>query len=148
MRLANLWREGVERPAALDPARGWVLLDAVADEVLRDVVVDEASGERVPLLPRDVSGLIATGLGPTVRAALLDAVATVPDADVILREHATLGAPFRRARMLWGIGLNYLAHARDLGAEHPDEPASFIKGDHTIVGPGEPIVLPSESAPA
>ena len=114
MRLANLWREGVERPAALDPARGWVLLDAVADEVLRDVVVDEASGERVPLLPRDVSGLIATGLGPTVRAALLDAVATVPDADVILREHATLGAPFRRARMLWGIGLNYLAHAREL----------------------------------
>jgi 2-keto-4-pentenoate hydratase/2-oxohepta-3-ene-1,7-dioic acid hydratase in catechol pathway len=47
--------------------------------------------------------------------------------------------------MLWGIGLNYLDHANDLGAPHPTEPASFIKGDHTIIGPGEEILLPPDS---
>jgi len=145
MRLANLLLDGVEHPAVLDPARGWVPLAALADAALRDVMVDEATGVRAPVLPRDVPGLIATGLGPAVRAALLEAAASAPDASVVDREQAMLGAPFRRARMLWGIGLNYLAHARDLDAPHPDEPASFIKGDHTIVGPGEPIVLPAES---
>ena len=31
-----------------------------------------------------------------------------------------------------GIGLNYTGHADDLAVAYPDEPASFIKGDHTI----------------
>lgn len=144
MRLANVLLDGIEHPAVLDPGRGWVPLASLADEALRDVTVDPATGARA-LLPRDVAGLIATGLGPDVRTALLDAAAAAPDAAVMPHDGAVLGAPFRRARMLWGIGLNYLAHARDLGAAYPDEPASFVKGDHTIIGPGEPIVLPAES---
>ena len=48
--------------------------------------------------------------------------------------------------MLWGIGLNYRAHADDLNATIPDEPASFIKADHTVIGPGESIVLPVQSS--
>jgi 2-keto-4-pentenoate hydratase/2-oxohepta-3-ene-1,7-dioic acid hydratase in catechol pathway len=53
-------------------------------------------------------------------------------------------APYRRPRKLLGIGLNYRAHASDLGANAPrDSPASFLKGDHTIIGPGESIVVPS-----
>jgi 2-keto-4-pentenoate hydratase/2-oxohepta-3-ene-1,7-dioic acid hydratase in catechol pathway len=145
MRLANLLLDGVEHPAVLDPMRGWVSLAALTGEALRDVTVDESTGECAPTLPRHVPGLIATGLGPAVRAALLAAAAAAPHAAVVAHEEAVLGAPFRRARMLWGIGLNYRAHAEDLGAPHPDEPASFIKGDHTIVGPGEPILLPAES---
>ena len=39
--------------------------------------------------------------------------------------------------MLWGIGLNYLEHASDLTKSVPDEPASFIKPDHTVIGPDE-----------
>lgn len=145
MRLANVLLDGIEHPAVLDPGRGWVPLASLAAEALRDVTVDAVAGGRAPR-PRDVAGLIATGLGPDVRMALLDAAAAAPDAAVIERDGALLGAPFRRARMLWGIGLNYVAHAQDLGAPHPDEPASFIKGDHTIIGPGEPIVLPASSA--
>ena len=130
MRLANVLIDGVEHPAVLDPERGWVPL---------------ASLTLPPDLPRDLPGLIATGLGTGVREVLLAAAAEAPAAALVDRERAVLGAPFRRPRLLWGIGLNYLAHARDLDAPHPDEPASFIKGDHTIVGPGEPIVLPAES---
>jgi 2-keto-4-pentenoate hydratase/2-oxohepta-3-ene-1,7-dioic acid hydratase in catechol pathway len=28
----------------------------------------------------------------------------------------------------------------------PEEPASFMKGDHTVIGPGEPIPIPPRSA--
>jgi 2-keto-4-pentenoate hydratase/2-oxohepta-3-ene-1,7-dioic acid hydratase in catechol pathway len=54
-------------------------------------------------------------------------------------------APYRRPRKIWGIGLNYVEHAHDLAETVPDEPASFIKGDHTIIGPGDPIPIPSQS---
>jgi 2-keto-4-pentenoate hydratase/2-oxohepta-3-ene-1,7-dioic acid hydratase in catechol pathway len=54
-----------------------------------------------------------------------------------------LDAPYRRPRKILGIGLNYRSHASDLGADAPRQsPASFLKGDHTIIGPGEPIVIP------
>jgi 2-keto-4-pentenoate hydratase/2-oxohepta-3-ene-1,7-dioic acid hydratase in catechol pathway len=54
-------------------------------------------------------------------------------------------APYRRPRKIWGIGLNYRDHASDLPESVPGEPASFMKGDHTIIGPGDAIVLPSRS---
>jgi 2-keto-4-pentenoate hydratase/2-oxohepta-3-ene-1,7-dioic acid hydratase in catechol pathway len=54
-------------------------------------------------------------------------------------------APYRHPRKLWGIGLNYLEHAGDLAENVPTEPASFMKGDHTIIGPGDPIPVPSQS---
>lgn len=55
------------------------------------------------------------------------------------------GAPFLRNRKIWGIGLNYAAHAADLAELRPEQPASFIKGDHTIIGHGDEIVLPQDS---
>jgi 2-keto-4-pentenoate hydratase/2-oxohepta-3-ene-1,7-dioic acid hydratase in catechol pathway len=55
-------------------------------------------------------------------------------------------APYLHPGLIWGIGLNYLAHAADLAAVAPgDEPASFIKGDHTIIGEGEEIIIPLQS---
>lgn len=55
-------------------------------------------------------------------------------------------APYLHPGLIWGIGLNYLAHAADLAAVAPgDEPASFIKGDHTIIGEGEQIIIPTQS---
>ena len=58
---------------------------------------------------------------------------------------AQYGPLYRHPRKIWGIGLNYKDHAADLSAVFPTEPASFMKGDHTIVGPGETIELPPES---
>jgi 2-keto-4-pentenoate hydratase/2-oxohepta-3-ene-1,7-dioic acid hydratase in catechol pathway len=52
---------------------------------------------------------------------------------------------YRHPRKIWGIGLNYRDHAADLNAVYPDEPASFVKGDQTIIGPGDTIELPPES---
>jgi 2-keto-4-pentenoate hydratase/2-oxohepta-3-ene-1,7-dioic acid hydratase in catechol pathway len=53
---------------------------------------------------------------------------------------------YRRPRKIWGIGLNYVEHAEDLEEASPtDEPASFMRPDTTIIGPGEEIVLPDQS---
>jgi 2-keto-4-pentenoate hydratase/2-oxohepta-3-ene-1,7-dioic acid hydratase in catechol pathway len=53
---------------------------------------------------------------------------------------------YRRPRKIWGIGLNYVEHAGDLSETAPsDEPASFMRPDTTIIGPGEEIRLPEPS---
>jgi len=43
------------------------------------------------------------------------------------------------------VGRNYAAHAAELGNEIPKEPMIFLKPPSSIVGPGEPIVLPKYS---
>ena len=50
---------------------------------------------------------------------------------------------YRRPRKIWGIGLNYVEHAGDLDESAPsEEPASFMRPDTTIIGPGDGIRLP------
>ena len=53
---------------------------------------------------------------------------------------------YRRPRKIWGIGLNYVEHAGDLSETAPsEEPASFMRPDTTIIGPGDEVVLPAQS---
>ncbi|MEJ2501719.1 MAG: fumarylacetoacetate hydrolase family protein [Gemmatimonadota bacterium] len=44
------------------------------------------------------------------------------------------------------VGRNYAAHARELGNEVPARPLIFLKPPSSIIGPGDPIVRPPESA--
>jgi 2-keto-4-pentenoate hydratase/2-oxohepta-3-ene-1,7-dioic acid hydratase in catechol pathway len=44
-----------------------------------------------------------------------------------------------------GIGRNYAEHARELGNEMPPVPIIFFKPATALIGPGEPILLPSVS---
>ena len=53
---------------------------------------------------------------------------------------------YRRPRKIWGIGLNYVEHAEDLHESAPrTEPASFMKPDTAIIGPGDLIEIPRQS---
>lgn len=53
---------------------------------------------------------------------------------------------YRHPRKIWGIGLNYVEHAADLHEKAPStEPASFMKPDTTIIGPGDTIEIPVQS---
>src|SRR5579871_1283231 len=45
-----------------------------------------------------------------------------------------------------GTGLNYAAHIAEQGIKPPAEPLLFGKFPTTVIGPGDPIVLPPESA--
>jgi 2-keto-4-pentenoate hydratase/2-oxohepta-3-ene-1,7-dioic acid hydratase in catechol pathway len=54
--------------------------------------------------------------------------------------------PYRNPSKIWGIGLNYREHASDLSEKVPDSiPGSFMKPSTTIVGHGDPIVIPAQS---
>jgi 2-keto-4-pentenoate hydratase/2-oxohepta-3-ene-1,7-dioic acid hydratase in catechol pathway len=43
------------------------------------------------------------------------------------------------------VGRNYLEHARELGNELPKEPLIFLKPPSSVIGNGDPIVLPELS---
>jgi 2-keto-4-pentenoate hydratase/2-oxohepta-3-ene-1,7-dioic acid hydratase in catechol pathway len=50
---------------------------------------------------------------------------------------------YRYPHRIWGIGLNYSAHARDLSEKVPEQyPGSFIKSSTTVIGPGDTIEIP------
>ena len=40
------------------------------------------------------------------------------------------------------VGMNYAEHKADMGHEGPDNPLVFLKPNTSVVGPGEPIVIP------
>jgi 2-keto-4-pentenoate hydratase/2-oxohepta-3-ene-1,7-dioic acid hydratase in catechol pathway len=52
--------------------------------------------------------------------------------------------PLRPSKII-GIGRNYVAHARELGNEVPEVPILFFKPPTSLIGPGEPILLPRVS---
>src|SRR3954447_20808403 len=56
----------------------------------------------------------------------------------------TLVRQDRRVKIIC-IGRNYAEHAAELGDEPPTEPLVFGKFENTLIGPGEPIVIPSEA---
>lgn len=116
---------------------------AVRDEQLACVALPDGRLARIDrVLPGGPSDLLSL-----MAAEQLDALAAALDNEVAdddcVDPNAPVLAPWTRPRKILGIGLNYGAHAGDLGEQAPrTSPASFIKGDHTIVGPGEPIVVP------
>ena len=115
----------------------------LADELATCVALPDGRLARVDRLipggPIDLLALITDGrldeLASAVAGGVDDAHTVDPESPVV--------APWRNPRKILGIGLNYGAHAGDLGEQAPrTSPASFLKGDHTIIGPGEPIVVP------
>ena len=124
MRFATIRNNGKEE-AAVVTGRGVVPVNAV-------------NAHHGTSWPTELLALIERGLSPR----LVEQAAALP---VLDPETTTFGPPFRHPKKIWGIGLNYRAHADDLGAPYPTEPASFIKGEQTIIGPGDKIMLPPQS---
>jgi 2-keto-4-pentenoate hydratase/2-oxohepta-3-ene-1,7-dioic acid hydratase in catechol pathway len=54
-------------------------------------------------------------------------------------------APVPRPGKIVGIGLNYRDHAAESGQPIPEEPILFAKFANSVIGPGEPIVIPPEA---
>jgi 2-keto-4-pentenoate hydratase/2-oxohepta-3-ene-1,7-dioic acid hydratase in catechol pathway len=53
--------------------------------------------------------------------------------------------PIERPGKIVCVGLNYRAHAAEQNREPPDHPVLFAKWASALIGPGEPIRLPSIS---
>ena len=58
---------------------------------------------------------------------------------------ARLGAPVGGVRNFIAVGLNYVDHAKETGAEIPKEPILFNKLANCIVGPNDPVMIPKGS---
>jgi 2-keto-4-pentenoate hydratase/2-oxohepta-3-ene-1,7-dioic acid hydratase in catechol pathway len=82
--------------------------------------------------------------GVVGRAELLDGdalrVLEGPRADRL--EQVELLAPATPTKIV-GIGLNYRAHATEMGKKLPDEPLCFLKPSTAVLDPGQPIVRPA-----
>ncbi|GAB3263700.1 fumarylacetoacetate hydrolase family protein [Arthrobacter pigmenti] len=124
MHLCTIREGSKESPAVVDPQLGVALIS--------------------DLLP-DFTGNVLEVLTSGSWGEIEKAAGKAPASAFIAPGSVTYGAPYRHPRMLWGIGLNYVEHASDLTEAVPDEPASFVKGDHTVIGPGEAIPIPLQS---
>jgi len=67
--------------------------------------------------------------------------ATLKDVSPSLR----LGSPVRRPSKIICIGLNYLDHAKETGAEIPKEPIIFFKSTTALCGPNDNLIIPKNS---
>ena len=59
------------------------------------------------------------------------------------RDDVRLLAPVIPRSKIVGVGRNYADHAAEMGNELPVEPMLFLKPNTTVIGPDDPIVLPS-----
>jgi 2-keto-4-pentenoate hydratase/2-oxohepta-3-ene-1,7-dioic acid hydratase in catechol pathway len=94
-----------------------------------------------------VQGLLEAGEVEALRDWVAGADAGRLDGLSIPQDQLAYGPLYRRPRKIWGIGLNYVEHAADLSEKAPStEPASFMKPDTTIIGPGDGIRIPPQSS--
>ncbi|NYF97450.1 fumarylacetoacetate hydrolase family protein [Janibacter cremeus] len=129
MRFATLEIAGSDQACIRRSDRDWAPLNHVRPEFQGDLLV-----------------FLDSGTWLTDEFVGLQQVADDMPSHMVIREaDARFQPPYRRPRKIWGIGLNYGKHAGDLSEQAPDQPASFIKADHTIIGAGEAIVLPTQS---
>ena len=99
--------------------------------------------------PSDTLALIAGGHLAALRESQPD---WSPETGQALRKAAVAAAEVRFAPLyrhppkIWGIGLNYAAHAADLAETAPTGiPGSFMKPDTTVIGWGDVIHIPARS---
>ena len=54
-----------------------------------------------------------------------------------------LRAPISETNKVVCLGLNYADHAKEGGHSIPDYPALFLRGNSSLIGPGQPMVVPT-----
>lgn len=109
-----------------EPAPGAAHLGAVDPAVLRFV----------DLGPLDVGSLLCRGaLGASDLAARIAAAPAMPPP-------ARLLPPVPAGGKILCLAKNYVAHAREFGAEAPPEPIFFAKLPDTLVAHGDAVVIP------
>jgi 2-keto-4-pentenoate hydratase/2-oxohepta-3-ene-1,7-dioic acid hydratase in catechol pathway len=120
MKLLRVGPAGAERPAVLG-ADGTVL---------------DLSG-----LTADIDGAFLAGGGLRRVAEALERGELPPVDEPGLR----IGAPIARPGKVVCIGLNYLDHAAETGADVPPRPVVFMKAPSTVVGPYDEVLIPRGS---
>jgi acylpyruvate hydrolase len=79
----------------------------------------------------------------TVLDRLVSGVHGPADGEAFGLADVELLAPIPRPRAIFGIGLNYAAHARETGKELPEAPIVFMKLPSSSAPPGGPVRCPA-----
>lgn len=66
-----------------------------------------------------------------------------PSGRIVELEDVRLLSPVIPRSKVVAVGRNYAEHAREMGAEPPEAPIVFLKPNTSVIGPDDPIVLPS-----
>jgi acylpyruvate hydrolase len=86
--------------------------------------------------------IVAFGSG-TVRDLLASGELIPAEGEEYALADVTLLAPVPRPRAIFGIGLNYAAHAAETGREPPEQPMVFMKLPSSSVAPNSPVKVPA-----
>jgi 2-keto-4-pentenoate hydratase/2-oxohepta-3-ene-1,7-dioic acid hydratase in catechol pathway len=103
----------------------------------------ELADGRIVVARLDEDRAVMLGAPDVVSAAMQGAAETGEQVD---RRRARLLAPIARPPKFLAIGFNYADHIAETGAAVPDFPVFFNKQSTCVVGPGEAIEVPPESA--
>ncbi len=103
--------------------------------VLEDGLADLNAAD--PAMPRDMIALLEGG-----ESALEAARRAAERAPRTSLAAARLAAPIPRPNAFYAVGLNYAAHAREVGAARGALPACFMKPPGCVIGPDAAIVRP------
>ena len=94
-------------------------------------------------LPSDVLSFLEAG--KETRALAAQALASASPTQGLALNKVTLKAPIPRPGKILCIGQNYLAHAAEANVGASPHPIIFSKYANSVIGPGEPIVIPPET---
>jgi acylpyruvate hydrolase len=64
---------------------------------------------------------------------------------IVPRRGLGLAAPVPRPGKILCLGMNYRDHAEEAGEDIPEVPVVFTKSPDSVIGPGDPILLPKVS---
>jgi acylpyruvate hydrolase len=87
--------------------------------------------------------VVAFADGSTVLDRLASGDRTPADGDAYALAEVELLAPVARPRAIFGIGLNYAAHAKETGGTLPEAPIVFMKLPSSAAAPFAPISPPA-----
>lgn len=121
MRLLRVGEPGDESPA--------VLSDGIAYDV--SSVVSDFDG-----------AFWESGGVEEIQLALRSGAERLPEVDLMSNR---IGAPVTKPSKVVCIGMNYLDHIREAGAEIPTEPVIFMKAPNTVIGPYDDVIIPPGS---
>jgi len=95
---------------------------------------------------RDLSAHVADITGETLAPASLDRLRALdPAALPAVPAGTRLGAPVARVWNFIAIGLNFVDHAKETGAQIPPEPILFNKAGNCIIGAHDDVMVPRDS---
>jgi 2-keto-4-pentenoate hydratase/2-oxohepta-3-ene-1,7-dioic acid hydratase in catechol pathway len=131
-------------------ATGLAFGDRVVGEG-RGPSVDAASGRVVSL--DDLNDALGMDFGPDLDTLLRrgqhDQLVKALDSERVPRSgwripNLRFAPPLAHPSKIWGVGLNFAAHAADLAASAPEEPAAWMRPATTLAGHGARVRLPPE----